>query len=106
MVNATSAASTRQVGAPSGAALLETKNAGTGGGDDTLTTVHGVAMLVAFVILFPLGVILLRWLKKGVKAHWIVQSLGVVLVVVGGGLGIAISEMSDDVSFPFPLLCT
>ncbi|USP80203.1 hypothetical protein yc1106_07477 [Curvularia clavata] len=100
MVNATSASSKsssgEQVGVPSGAALMETKNAGTGGDEDTLSTVHGVFMLLAFVILFPLGAILLRWLKKGVRAHWIVQSVGLVLVVVGGGLGIALSEMSDD----------
>lgn len=109
MVNATSASSTsssgKQVGVPSGAALTETTNAGTGGDNGTMSTVHGVLMLLAFVILFPLGAILLRWLKNGVRAHWIVQSVALVLVVVGGGLGIALSEMSDDVgSLPYSSL--
>lgn len=59
MVNATSvslmSASDKLAGVPSGAALLTTQNAETGGDTDTLTTVHGVSMLPAFVIVYLLA---------------------------------------------------
>ncbi|EUC33034.1 hypothetical protein COCCADRAFT_26609 [Bipolaris zeicola 26-R-13] len=102
MVNATSVSSTStngsQVGVPSGAALLTAQNTGTGGGSDAMSAVHAAFMLLAFVIVFPLGAVLLRWTKNGVRAHWIVQSAGLVLTIVGGGLGIALSEQNDDQS--------
>lgn len=91
---------------PSGDALLVTTNAegsdGTaesdGGSGETLRAVHAAFMLFAFVIIFPLGAVLLRYLSSGVKVHGTLQTIGVVFTVVGGGLGIALSKMDNDVS--------
>ncbi|EUC43521.1 iron reductase domain protein, partial [Bipolaris oryzae ATCC 44560] len=102
IVNATSASLTSpsgsQVGVPSGAALLAAQNTGTDSGSDAMSAVHATFMLLAFVIIFPLGAVLLRWARNGVRVHWIVQSAGLVLTIVGGCLGIALSEKNDDKS--------
>lgn len=57
-------------------------------------TAHAVLMCLAIVFWFPLGVILLRLLKvkNTVRWHAIWQSLGLVLLIAGFGLGVWISK--------------
>ncbi|KAF2020748.1 iron reductase domain protein [Aaosphaeria arxii CBS 175.79] len=54
---------------------------------DWAPATHGAFMCVTFVLVFPLGVVLLRLLER-VKWHAWVQTFGVVLVVVGLGVGV------------------
>ncbi|KNG44468.1 CBD9-like protein [Stemphylium lycopersici] len=99
--SASSASSDSDGGAavPSDDALLATTNAegsdgaaeSDGGSGETLRAVHAAFMLFAFVIIFPLGAVLLRYLFSGVKVHGSLQTIGVIFTVVGGGLGIALS---------------
>src|SRR5437667_8024383 len=51
---------------------------------------HVLFMLGSFVILLPLGVLFLRVFQK-VKLHSINQSIAIVVVLTGGGLGIYMS---------------
>jgi hypothetical protein len=57
-------------------------------------------MIVAFLVIFPLGAILLRFLES-VKIHGIVQGVGVLAAVVGVGIGIYLSTMYNHVSLLF-----
>ncbi|KAK4553323.1 hypothetical protein LTR86_009623 [Recurvomyces mirabilis] len=57
---------------------------------DTYPIVHAVIMSVAFFVIFPLGSLLLRWVHS-VTVHWVVQSFGLVMVLVGFGCGVAVS---------------
>ncbi|KAF3047055.1 hypothetical protein E8E12_010844 [Didymella heteroderae] len=89
---------------PTGAALLSTKNAGADGqaesDGDKVGPAHAAIMLAAYVIIFPLGAILLRYLES-VKAHYIVQTIGLLATVIGVGVGIYLSMMynhSKDIS--------
>jgi hypothetical protein len=86
---------------PTGASLLNSTNSGTDGqaesDGDKVGPAHAALMLVAFAIIFPLGALLLRFLD-GVKAHYIVQSIGVLITVVGVGVGIYLSKMYNHVS--------
>lgn len=60
---------------------------------DKTSIIHGVVMCVAYILLYPLGALLLRLVKRvPVRVHWICQSVASVLVVVGFGLGIAASQ--------------
>jgi hypothetical protein len=92
------------VSVPNGAVLSTTNNAG---GDekaesdgDKVGPAHAVIMIVAFLVIFPLGAVLLRFLES-VKIHGIVQSVGVITTVVGVGLGIYLSTMYNHVSLLF-----
>jgi hypothetical protein len=54
---------------------------------------HGVIMSLAFILVFPTGALLMRLLRKmGVLFHAGVQSLGLVLAVVGFGTGVYIGR--------------
>ncbi|KAK5690631.1 hypothetical protein LTR97_012187 [Elasticomyces elasticus] len=57
---------------------------------DPTPIVHGVMMGVAFIVIFPLGSILLR-LTNSVRWHWVVQSVGVLCVIIGFGTGVSVS---------------
>lgn len=59
--------------------------------------VHAVLMGGTFVILFPIGVVFLRLLEK-VKWHAWIQSIGVVLAVIGLGVGIYLGREYNHVS--------
>jgi Cytochrome domain of cellobiose dehydrogenase len=57
---------------------------------DIMSTMHAVAMVLAIVLLMPLGVVMLR-LGNLVRMHAINQTIALVLVFVGFGIGIATS---------------
>jgi len=71
--------------------------ASTGGSDTTYNKVHGIFMAIAFVILFPLGVLVLR-LGHSVIGHGIVQATAYCFVIVGLGTGIYLSRQQSFVS--------
>ncbi|KAI0490136.1 hypothetical protein F4859DRAFT_463760 [Xylaria cf. heliscus] len=63
-----------------------------------LVHLHGTLMILAFVILFPAGVLAMRTRStKSFQRHWIIQALATLLQVVGGATGLA---MSQDKSLP------
>lgn len=92
---------------PTGTALLSTKNAGTDGeaesDGDKVGPAHAAIMLAAYVLIFPLGAILLRFLES-VKSHYIVQTVGLFVTIIGVGVGIYLSMMYNHVS-PGSLFC-
>ncbi|KAF2737666.1 CBD9-like protein [Polyplosphaeria fusca] len=59
---------------------------------DWSTPVHGAVMCAVYVLLFPIGVMLLRLLDR-VKLHAWVQGVGLLLAAGGVGLGIWLSRM-------------
>lgn len=67
--------------------------------------VHSVLMCGTFVILFPLGFIFLRVLEK-VEWHAIMQTVGLVLILAGMGLGIWLGREYNHVRSGLPLLLT
>ncbi|CAN9278649.1 unnamed protein product [Alternaria sp. RS040] len=87
---------TSTVNVPNGAVLSTTNNAGADekaeSDGDKVGPAHAVIMIVAFLVIFPLGAVLLRFLES-VKIHGIVQGVGVITAVVGVGLGIYLSTM-------------
>lgn len=62
-------------------------------------TIHALVMSFAFMLVFPLGALLLRFLNS-VKIHAWAQTLAVLLVVVGLGSGIYISLEYNRVCLP------
>lgn len=60
--------------------------------------IHGVFMAVAFVLLFPSGVLVLRLLEH-VLLHGIIQAVGWLFVIIGAGSGIYLSEEYNMVCF-------
>lgn len=64
---------------------------------------HALLMVGTFVILFPLGVLWLRIFEK-VILHWLNQTLAVLVVIVGAGVGIYISLMYNKVRLPQVLI--
>lgn len=58
---------------------------------------HAFLMGAAFLVIFPAGLVLLRVFEK-VWLHWAVQSFALLLVMIGTGVGIAISKREDIVS--------
>ncbi|KAI4737111.1 CBD9-like protein [Aureobasidium sp. EXF-12298] len=59
--------------------------------ENVYNRVHGIFMAIAFVILFPLGVLVLR-LGHSVIAHGIIQATAYCFVIVGFGTGIYLSD--------------
>ena len=86
-----------------------TTDAVVGGGPDDdddhfrrgATGFHGFLMAAAFLIVFPGGYLLLRVFEK-VWLHWGVQSLALLMIVLGMGVGIAISKKDNIVSNVLP----
>ncbi|KAJ9605648.1 hypothetical protein H2200_009497 [Cladophialophora chaetospira] len=70
------------------------------------TGFHGFLMVAAFLIVFPGGLLLLRVFEK-VWLHWGVQSLGLLMTILGVGVGIAISKknkISPNLTAPHQIL--
>lgn len=86
---------------PTGTSLLSTTNAGADGqavsDGDKVGPAHAAIMLATFAVIFPLGAVLLRFLES-VKSHYIVQTIGLLAVVIGVGVGIYFSKMYNHVS--------
>lgn len=59
----------------------------------TLVFVHAAILAASFVLIFPLGVILLRLnpRKLGFKMHWMIQCFALVAVICGLGVAITMS---------------
>jgi hypothetical protein len=70
------------------------------------TGFHAFLMVAAFLIVFPGGLLFLRVFEK-VWLHWSVQSLALLMTILGMGVGIAISKRDKIVSATSPgCLCT
>lgn len=63
---------------------------------DYADVLHALAMCGTFVILFPLGATVLR-IFENVRFHWIIQALGVLVVIVGAGIGVNLSGSYNHV---------
>jgi len=63
---------------------------------DVGSAIHAVVMCLAFVLVFPLGALLLRFVS--VRVHYMVQLAATILVIVGLGTGIYISMEYNRVS--------
>lgn len=61
------------------------------------STAHAVLMVGTFVILLPFGAAILR-LQNRIVVHWITQSIGILLAIVGMGIGINVSHEYNRVS--------
>lgn len=100
-MTAATSSDTGEVAMPTGAGLLSTQNAGADGqaesDGDKVGPAHAAIMLAAYVIIFPLGAILLRFLES-VKAHYIAQTLGLLAAIIGVGVGVYLSTMYNHVS--------
>lgn len=59
-----------------------------------MRTAHGVLMCLSVVVWFPMGVFLLRLLKvqNTVRWHAIWQSIGLIILIVGFGIGSWVSK--------------
>jgi len=62
-----------------------------------LIIVHAICLAGPFGILFPLGVIFLRWFGQ-VKTHWVLQFLASLICAVGLAVAIAFSAMDLEYS--------
>ena len=73
-----------------------------------LVVIHALLLGVTFVVLFPLGVVGLRWRwSLGFRMHWISQTVTSVGALVGLALAIAMSVIGieyDDFNQPHQLL--
>lgn len=67
----------------------------------TYATAHGLEMGLAFVIIFPLGALLIRALKlkTNIWAHVAVQSAGWILMIAGLATGIRLGKILGRVSY-------
>ncbi|KAI4745550.1 CBD9-like protein, partial [Aureobasidium sp. EXF-8845] len=83
--------------ASSGSSSSSGATASDGGGSNLYNRVHGIFMAIAFVILFPLGVLVLR-LGHSVIGHGIVQATAYCFVIVGLGTGIYMSPLQSFTS--------
>lgn len=61
---------------------------------------HGAVISIAVIVWFPLGVFLLRFLKRPntVRFHALWQCFGLFLLLVGFGLGAWLSNLQGGVS--------
>jgi hypothetical protein len=81
----------------SGSTSSSAATTGAGAQNNIYTRTHGIFMAIAFVILFPLGVLVLR-LGHSVIGHGIVQATAYCFVIVGLGTGIYLSPNLTEVS--------
>lgn len=85
-------------GGNSGSAHTGASSGGNKGqSENVYNRVHGIFMAIAFVILFPLGVLVLR-LGHSVIGHGIIQATAYCFVIVGLGTGIYLSPRFGYVS--------
>ncbi|KAL8805733.1 MAG: hypothetical protein Q9182_001766 [Xanthomendoza sp. 2 TL-2023] len=61
------------------------------------SSLHAVAMAGTFVLIFPAGTFY-KTVMGSVRWHWITQAFGLVVVLVGAGLGLAISPYYNQAS--------
>lgn len=63
---------------------------------DIASPSHAVLMAGTFVVLFPMGSV---WLKifANVRLHWLTQTLGVLIIFIGAGVGINLSKQYNRV---------
>lgn len=75
---------------------------------DKSVIVHGVVACIAYILLYPLGALILRLAGRlAVRMHWIWQTIASILVVVGFGLGAYASTQynrSRDFSDPHQII--
>ncbi|THV94244.1 CBD9-like protein, partial [Aureobasidium pullulans] len=90
-----SGAASSESGSGSGSSSSSSGTAMSSGGSNTYNMVHGIFMSIAFVILFPLGVLVLR-LGHSVIGHGIIQALAYCFVIVGLGTGIYLSRQDPS----------
>ncbi|CAD0016413.1 unnamed protein product, partial [Aureobasidium pullulans] len=91
-----SGAASSDSGSGSGSSSSSSGTAMSSGGSNTYNMVHGIFMSIAFVILFPLGVLVLR-LGHSVIGHGIIQALAYCFVIVGLGTGIYLSQQDPSI---------
>lgn len=96
---------TQATGGTDGASILSTSLASvttssgaSSDGDQTNDSnwpsiIHAVALSVAFIIIMPLGAVVLRIIPASVRWHWVNQSLATILVAIGGVIGLWLSTM-------------
>jgi len=65
------------------------------GSVSVLIIIHAIFLGGSFVLLFPLGVIILRWFGS-VRIHYLMQLTAVIICIVGLGIAIAFSEMDPE----------
>ncbi|THW33188.1 CBD9-like protein, partial [Aureobasidium pullulans] len=90
-----SGAASSDSGSGSASSSSSSDTAMSSGGSNTYNMVHGIFMSIAFVILFPLGVLVLR-LGHSVIGHGIIQALAYCFVIVGLGTGIYLSQQDPS----------
>lgn len=57
------------------------------------TIIHAVVICIAFILIMPGGIIMLRVIPGSVRWHWVNQSVATVLAGTGGILGLWLSTM-------------
>ena len=63
---------------------------------DYASALHALAMCGTFVLLFPIGAAILR-IFENVRFHWMAQALGGLIVIVGSGIGMSLSNTYNRV---------
>jgi len=76
---------------------------------DELITVHGSISSLAYLVILPLGAIVIRipFLARklgGIWTHAAIQALGFILVVVGAGLGIYAAQVQGQLMDAHPII--
>lgn len=64
---------------------------------EVIVPLHAVFMAGTIIIVFPLGIIFIVALRK-VKSHYVTQTIGIVFLAIGVGLGIEQSKIQNKVS--------
>ena len=65
------------------------------GSVSTLVIIHAICLAGSFLLLFPLGVVALRWFGW-FRSHWMLQILATLLCVIGLIVAIALSTMDPE----------
>jgi hypothetical protein len=60
-----------------------------------LVLIHAICLGGAFILLFPLGIAMLRWFNS-VRIHWMLQAFAAIVCVVGLTLAIEFSIMDPE----------
>lgn len=58
---------------------------------------HAILMAGTFVVLLPMGTVWLR-IFSNVRLHWLTQTLGILLILIGAAIGISLSKLYNRVS--------
>lgn len=60
-----------------------------------LVIIHAICLGGAFVLVFPLGIVILRWFAS-VRFHWMLQVFAVFVSIIGLAVAIALSLMDPE----------